>query len=367
MKIALLGDIALCGVYDLTKNRDLKRKLQLISDYLAGFDYVVGNLESPFSVRQKPYGAKSAYLYTSIENVDVLKFLHINAVNIANNHFFDFGKEGFETSIRLLNDVDIEWFGADGKHLSIKRGDNELLFYGFCCYSTNPQGLAKCHGAQGINRLNAKEVLGILNDNKSLESLPIFSIHSGIEHVNYPSLEQIKLARMLADVTPYVFYGHHPHVIQGVERYKGAIMAHSLGNFIFDGSKGDKFRPQSALSEDNRRGMILELTIEKNQVCNCKETFIHIGADGEISFLENELENLLSYNNAITKSFDNPIEYERCRKMQRMEYVRGRIQQRNFEWFLQHLRFRYFHLAFSNHMNKNLYKKNIELFCSSND
>ena len=94
MKIALLGDIALFGCFSVNENKNLKQHLKEISDYLAGFDLVIGNYETPFSVKQKKSGAKSAYICSDVENVEVLKWLHINAVNLANNHVFDCGDEG---------------------------------------------------------------------------------------------------------------------------------------------------------------------------------------------------------------------------------------------------------------------------------
>lgn len=52
MKIALLGDIALIGSFDLVNNPNAIKKLSPVSDYLKGFDHVVANLEAPFSIKK---------------------------------------------------------------------------------------------------------------------------------------------------------------------------------------------------------------------------------------------------------------------------------------------------------------------------
>ena len=62
MKIALLGDIALFGKGSIDKNPKAKEYFQEIADHLATYDYVVGNLETPFSIKKKTCGAKSAYI-----------------------------------------------------------------------------------------------------------------------------------------------------------------------------------------------------------------------------------------------------------------------------------------------------------------
>ena len=128
MKLALLGDIALMGAYSSCS----KEKLKVIENYLSQFDYVVGNLETPFSCKGKRYGVKSAYIYANPDSLDILKLLHVNALNLANNHIFDYGKEGYELTKQLLKENDIRYFGAEGKHLIIECGDNKLAFSGFC-------------------------------------------------------------------------------------------------------------------------------------------------------------------------------------------------------------------------------------------
>lgn len=361
MKIALLGDIGLIGNYDITKNRKLPQKLLQISNYLKGFDLVVGNLETPFSSAKKTWGAKSSYICSDPDNIAILKQLNIHAVTIANNHMFDYGQEGFNTTIDTLTKNGIEWFGANGKCLKIEYGNNKLAFNGFCCYSTNPQKIAKKYGEDGINRFNINEVLHIIKQEDKDGWLNIIAIHSGIEHVNYPSIDQIIASRLLADSTPIIWYGHHPHVIQGIELYKDSLIAHSLGNFCFSGNSKNKNRPIINLSENNRRGLILEIEIENNKLISHKETVIHFDDYGEI-IIHNSDSDINDYSTAITNALVNQEDYNYNRNQQRKEYLQGRMKLRNLSWVIKRLTPRYLRLYLCNKRNIKLYAENVSKF-----
>ena len=357
MRLALLGDIALFGAFDLKNNPNLKENLGDICSYLEGFDYVVGNLETPFSEKHKKHGAKSSHICSNVYNVEVLNWLHVKAVTLANNHMFDYGKEGYETTVKLLSQNNIDFFGSDGKSLEVEIKDSKLLFNGFCCYSTNPLRVASKWGRKGINKLNVQDVEKLILENKTF--LNIFAIHAGIEHVNYPSVDHIKLSQQLASITPFVYYGHHPHVVQGVEEYKGSVIAHSLGNFCFDDIVKDT--GGLVLSDNNRTGIILELEINNNMIDSWKETPFYIEKDGHITILKQcpEIEN---YNNFRKMFESNPDEYESSRMSTINSYIDSRKSQRNLKWYLDRMRPMYARLLFDNHNNLRLYKKNISRY-----
>lgn len=363
MNIAFLGDIALFGKYSITNNVGLIKNLTEISTYLQKFDLVVGNLESPFSIKQKPKGAKSAYVCSDIENIDVLKALHINIVTLANNHMFDYGIEGYETTKCVLNKVGIEWFGAEGKTIELIKDGNKLLFMGYCCYSTNPLCLKKHVGDIGVNAYNIKEVMRDILCAHENGFFPIIAAHAGLEHVNYPSLDHIRAARKYAEACPYLYYGHHPHVIQGVEEFNESLIAHSLGNFCFDdvyANPSDK-EPLIKLSEQNRTGLILEVTIEDNQIVDWREQMIYIGADGEIKLLAND-GRLDEYNHKINCCEKSLEAYISSRNAILNARVAERKSMRNLSWFLKRLRPRYLQLALEMKANTIQYNKNVKLY-----
>ena len=363
MRIVFLGDIALFGCFNINENKKVRDNLKEISQYLAGFDLVVGNLESPFSAKKKTWGAKSAYLCSDVENVEVLKWLHIGIVNLANNHIFDYGKEGYETTKKLLDKVGIKYFGTEGKTVDVIMGNNRLRFSGYCCYSTNPLKLAEKQGGYGVNKYNVQDVKSSLKKTNEDGFLNIVSAHVGLEHINYPSLDHIRAARMLADVCPYVYYGHHPHVIQGVEEYKDSLIAHSLGNFCFDDVYNDNSvdTPLIELTDNNRTGMILELKIDNNQVIEWQEHIIYISKDGIIHLVngDNDLE---EYNSKLVHCEDNCQEYEASRQVSINERLSERKANRNFRWFVKRLKPRYAQLLLDMRKNNKLYSESVKKY-----
>ena len=263
----------------------------------------------------------------------------------------------------LLDKAGIAWFGANGKDLKIESKGNRLVFNGFCCYSTNPLNISSKYGNYGINRFNVGEVAALIQKNHNEGFLNIISVHSGIEHVNRPSIEQIKVTHLLGDVVPYLWYGHHPHVIQGIERYKDSIIAHSLGNFCFAGNTADKNRPIIELSENNRRGMILDIEIQDNKLVSFNPVPIYIGQNGHISIINNSAINEFSY--YLKTALSDTEKYINERTKQRSEYLNTRKILRNFKWVVKHLKPRYAKLLYANYINAKKYRENVISFLNN--
>lgn len=361
MKIALLGDIAFLGNFSINKNPQIVEFLNPLSSYLSKFDLVIGNLETPFSRKKKTWGSKSSYICADVENIQILKDLHIDAVTLANNHMFDFGQEGFETTINVLDNAGIKWFGANGKEYRVEYGNNKIAFNGVCCYSTNPLNLSTKYGEIGINRFNVPETLDILQSNHKNGWLNIIAVHSGIEHVNRPSIDQIKTSRIIGDNVPFIWYGHHPHVVQGIEEYKDSLIAHSLGNFCFAGNTKDKNRPTVELSENNRLGMILEVEIENNKIKAWKATAIHIGENGVIDIVDQDFL-IKKYSSFLKEALTDQSNYQKARLTQRNSYLEKRKEMRNLTWILKRLRPRYIKLFLNNKKNTKKYYQNVKQF-----
>ena len=357
MKLALLGDIALFGC--CTTPEYFKE----ISDFLSGFDYVVGNLETPFSAKKKTSGAKSAYICAEPSTVAILKQIHINAVTLANNHMFDYGVEGYELTKKLIEEAGIKWFGTEEKELFEEVQGNKLSFAGFCCYSTNP---LKCvpYGDYGVNAYNIEKAKSFISKSRTSGYLPILAVHAGLEHVNYPSIDHVRAARQLAEAGNYVYYGHHPHVIQGVEEYEGSLIAHSLGNFCFDDvyTSVSKDKPLIELTENNRTGMVLELTIDNGKVVSWKEQIIHIGKKGDGLHLIDTPLSIPEYNKELVNCEKRIDVYNAQRKEILDERIADRKAMRNIGWFLKRLRPRYFHLVLDMKKNVRLYNENVKKY-----
>ncbi len=338
MKIALLGDVAFYGRYSLSGNQDIHKYFKKVSELLKQYDYVIGNLETPFTSNLKPSVIKSACIGSNDENVELLNYLNINIVNLANNHICDYGSDAYIKTKNLLKEQGIKFFGVENKQVLIEKYGTKIALHGYCAYNTNPSGMYRESSAYGVNELNIPMVEKNLMKNHDLGYYNIVSIHSGQEHVNFPSSEDMKMARQLSKVCPYVYYGHHPHVMQGIEEVNESLIAYSLGNFCFDDIYTEKSeKPLVVQSENNKTSFILELEFKENKLVNYNKIPIYMG-DVELEINGEEIINKIE--NYSGKLKENEIEYTKDRDKLINDFIIGRKQLRNFEWYIKRLNYK---------------------------
>jgi len=358
MKIILLGDIAFYGKYSISDNLDIYKYFSKISQFLKKYDYVIGNLETPFSENTKPYGAKSAHIKSDPNNVKLLNFLNINIVNLANNHMYDYGKKGYLLTKKILNKEGIQYFGIENQQLLINKNNNKIALHGYCGYLSNPLGIY--NERYGINALSIPKVEANLKKNSKLGYLNIISVHNGQEHVNYPSYEDIQMARQFSKICPYVYYGHHPHVMQGMEKYNNSLIAYSLGNFCFDDVYTDKSNnPLIKQSENNKTAFMLELEIENSKVINYKTIPIYLG---ELSLEIDSIDTLNALDAYSKKLNEDKIIYIQKRTNLINKYIESRKSMRNLKWYAKRLKLKYVIMIFRSKYNIYKHKKNITNF-----
>jgi poly-gamma-glutamate synthesis protein (capsule biosynthesis protein) len=162
-------------------------------------------------------------------------------INIANNHIFQHGYSPYLETINLLKKLNLTVIGEDSvngsKMVVLKRKNIKFGFIGFSLhyeqYRANeiiPYALRESYNEIITEvRKHAVEFDGIL----------VCSLHWGYEFMNEPSISQQKFAHDLIDSGVSLILGHHAHVVQGVELYKGGLIAYNLGNFIFDHSEAE--------------------------------------------------------------------------------------------------------------------------------
>lgn len=360
MKIALLGDVALFGRFSVNENLAIKEYLEDIANLLNTYDVVIGNLETPFSVAKKTHGSKSAYISSDIENIEILKYLNIGYVNLANNHIFDYGNEGYSLTKKLLDENKIKYFGSESIEQFVEFGDNKIALSGFCCYSTNPLKVVSGNYI-GVNELNVERLSELIKKNNINGYYNIASIHSGQEHVNYPNYDSVLLAHKLAKICPFTYYGHHPHVAQGVEYIKDSVIAYSLGNFCFDNVPTiDGKDILIKLSENNKSSFIFELILENNNVVSTDIIPIYM-ADNKMIVGKGTTKEQIKEFTKVIQTMDAQ-EYIAMRRSLLNNYIEGRKKKRDFNWYIKRLRFRYVKIILATRSNSNKYKLNIKKF-----
>lgn len=358
MKIALLGDMAFFGKYSLDRGEKTLNYFQRVAEHLAGFDVVVGNLETPFGEGLIAKGPKSAYICASLRDIELLRYLNVSIVNLANNHLFDYGLEGYRSTLSALEGAGVKWFGAEGRTVEIG-GDGCVAFHGYCSYNTNPLGVSRRGGA-GVNPLNVGIVEKTIRSNFERGYLNVVSIHSGQEHINYPSVDDIAMARRFSRICPYVYYGHHPHVLQGFEEISGSLIAYSLGNFCFDDVYTSKSpEPLIRQSLNNRQGAILELEVTGGKLVRHRITPIFAGnmmmelGSGKISA------DIAEYSKAIAEV--GP-EYEAHRNTLIGSYMAERKRARDINWFIKRLNLNSVGILLRARYNRWQYRRNVSAY-----
>ncbi len=282
-----------------------------INKILHGADIVFGNLESPLIYEQNYCNNNSFAGHSSF--TEFLKKHKINIVSIANNHILEQGVEGFLSTCSILEKNGIKYVGKNCNDLS----NVEIITIkgykiGFCAFNnihdiSNPKSYAE---------LNEDNIYKTIENFKLLNlDYKIVSLHWGNEYIHYPSLNQIKLAHKIIDAGADIIIGHHPHVVQPVEKYRNGLIFYSMGNFLFD----------MLWSKKVRHGLVAKLILDGNHDINFKLVSIrlsneyapHLYPEGlkKINKINKNFQKLLS------KSINNEEKYDK-NYIQRVNWYR---------------------------------------------
>lgn len=177
-----------------------------------------GTLTNSDDRKDKTYAFKGNPSYAAI-----LAEGSVEAANLANNHSFDYGEQSYEDTKKYLTEAGIESFGYDRNAVMEING----VKVGLIGIYELPYGLESAD----LLRENLADV------KERGAQLIIVSFHWGTEKEHYPDGIQKQLAHIAIDEGAHLVLGHHPHVLQGIEEYKGRNIVYSLGNFCFGGNK----------------------------------------------------------------------------------------------------------------------------------
>ena len=234
-----------------------------IDSILTRADIVFANLEAPFGTKDSAAFEKTYTFQVAPDLVKVLTAGKINVVSVANNHILDFGVEDLFETMTLLNQNNIQYSGA-GKNLPEARQPARMEAKGkkiaVACYSlTFPEEFWATDTTAGTCFPFDTFFYDDLRKFKAENDLVIVSFHWGGELLQYPKPYQLELAHNAIKVGADLVIGHHPHVVQGIELYRGKMIVYSLGNYIF-----------GSYSESVKESMLLKFYFGTNGISACK-------------------------------------------------------------------------------------------------
>ncbi|MEG0772784.1 CapA family protein [Clostridium sp.] len=202
-------------------NNDLSYFYSNVSHIFKADDITTTNLETPLTKAN----AKAEKQFAFKGNPEYAKALGlggIEAVNLSNNHMYDYFQKGFDDTIVALKAAESGYFGEGNTWIKEVKGV-KVGFLGYLGYYYDKAFLGK--------------VKKDIQDMKTKSDFVVINFHWGEERMYSPNETQKYIAHYAIDQGADLIVGHHPHVIQGLENYKGKIIAYSLGNFAFGGNR----------------------------------------------------------------------------------------------------------------------------------
>lgn len=212
--------------------------------YLRANNLLVANLEGPVTSKAVKHieGMNFGFFPDSAE---LLSRYHFDILSLANNHALDKGSQAWEESRQILMDANITPFGHP----------NDILPESIAYHQIGEQKIAFL-GLEDVNTpLDGDAAASTIQTLKNQGHKVIVFPHWGQEYLHRPNRRQQQLAYQFINAGAFAVIGHHPHVEQTYENYKGHPIFYSLGNAIFD----------QYWSEDTQKGLTLAMTIGPQQ------------------------------------------------------------------------------------------------------
>ena len=210
-----------------------------IKETVASADYAIANLEGPVTtVNNAPANRMRFHFDPSM--TAALSATGFDAFSLANNHGLDQGAQGFADTKKNLTDNNIAYFGDASD-------DNGPVLH----FTVGGKNFAAIGSQDVYRQIDAVTVGKEIMAEKALGNLVIVYPHWGVEYSHAASARQTKLAHAFIDAGADIVVGSHPHVVEGIEIYKGKPIFYSLGNLVFD----------QYFSADTQEGLGLRLDI----------------------------------------------------------------------------------------------------------
>ncbi len=270
-----LGDSSICvgfGFHSRYSQTGLAPLFARTGTALPRADVVFGNLETTLSasgLRRESW--HSMQMRGEPAFATQLRAAGFTIMNVANNHAVQHGPASFQETLALLRDAGIQPCGVRGTgewcsepvRLPLASG----LQVGVLSYCHRPRQYGD--GVPPYAEGTLAQMVADVSRLRPTVDHVIISLHWGEEFVAEPSEDEVRQARALIDAGAVLIVGHHPHVLRPVERYRGGLIAYSLGNFVAD----------MVWLEDLRRGALLQCAIDSGGVRQATLTRTRIGDD----------------------------------------------------------------------------------------
>ena len=211
---------------------DLQKRMQEADLAMINEEFPFGTGGTKAPDKQYTFKADPSY-------VKAFQEMGVDIVSLANNHVLDYGKEVLSQTFTTLDGAGIPYVGAGETKERAMECESFTLDgtkVGILCASRviPVTDWDICNGQPGVfTTYDPADLVAQIKAAEKENDLVIVYVHWGIEKAETPEAYQRELAKQYIDAGADLVIGSHPHVLQGIEYYKGVPIVYSLGNFMF--------------------------------------------------------------------------------------------------------------------------------------
>jgi poly-gamma-glutamate synthesis protein (capsule biosynthesis protein) len=221
---------------DMLAAHDPALPFHKLAPLMCAADIAFINLESPFSDRA-PYYEHGLIFHAPPDAIAGLKLACVAIASTANNHSRDCGPHGVEFTVEWLRSHGISPLGSSESEATTHEGvilPRKGVRFGFLGYTFDQQNGNWRDIDRRIATTDIPRMCRDVADLRKRADVVIVSMHNGVEYRTKPTLAQTAFGHAAIDAGASLVVGHHPHVVQATETYRGGLIFYSLGNFVFD-------------------------------------------------------------------------------------------------------------------------------------
>lgn len=265
--ISLAEDAVTTAQLDKSKNRIYDCISPELMTIMQQADIMCLNNEFTYSTNGEPMKGKAYTFRAHPDRVAVIKEMGVDAVLMANNHVYDYGKQALLDTFTTLENADIDYFGAgknldeamkpvyyelDGKTIALVAASRAEKYKLTPQATEDSPGILRCY--------DTKLFLEVIREADANADFVIALVHWGTEYSTKLEKVQLTTGKEYLDAGADAIVGSHSHCLQGMEYYDGKPIIYSLGNFWFNSKTLDSMLVQLHFS-GNDEGGNLEVSV----------------------------------------------------------------------------------------------------------
>ena len=265
----------------ITAARDVSLPFHETADRLRAADLTVGNLECTMSRNGRPTQGGDSFAGDP-SFLSGVRDAGFDVIVLANNHLGDYGQTALSESVRAVSGAGFATVGA-GENLAaalepavVERRGVRFAVVAFNAIGETPAATDSSSGAASVgmpprtgpvDEFALRRITDTIAAARQRADVVLAYPHWGQQYTHEPVPEQRTVAHRLIDAGADAVIGTHPHWVQGMDLYQGRLVAHSLGNFVFD----------MTFSTQVQQGVALELVFWGNRAMGARLLPLRIG------------------------------------------------------------------------------------------